>query len=489
MVGMTTQEPARLSPEASTRPGGEPSAEVRYPLLLLTVSLGSIIAPLNSTMIAVALPDIRGDFNVSHAAVTWLVSAYLISMAVAQPLGGRLGDQLGRARVFQAGLVAFLALSLAASMAPSFWALIALRAAQALVGAAVLPNGAAMVRESVGPRRLGEANGLTGSAIGLSAALGPVLGAALLGLGSWRLLFLVNLPLVLAALGCLYALRYHDRRSSARARVDWAGAALLAAALVALTFLLGGLRGAEARSTLAIAAAVLAATALLFFRRQSSSPTPLAEWRLFRNRSYLGSTTYILLGNLVMYTTLLAVPFFIKEVQNKPIGTAGVLIGTLSILMSVLAPVSGRLSDARGRRLPAQAGAVFQVLATLMLLLGVGVSVSSLYLAAALAMLGTGSGLGTGAATTAAVESAPRELAGSAAGTMSMMRYFGSIVGAGALGGILSGDGGPPDIAVFRVLFGGLLAMALAGLACSTLIHKFVTEAHLAPVAGQRSNG
>ena len=157
--------------------------------------------------------------------------------------------------------------------------------------------------------------------------------------------------------------------------------------------------------------------------------------------------------------------------------------------MSVLAPVSGRLSDARGRRLPALMGAVFQVLATLLLLVGVGVSVSSLYLAGALAVLGTGSGLGTGAATTAAVESAPLELAGSAAGTMSMMRYFGSIVGAGALGGILSAGGGPPDIAVFRVLFAGLLVMALASLACSTLIHKFVTEADLTPIGRQRANG
>jgi DHA2 family methylenomycin A resistance protein-like MFS transporter len=122
------------------------------------------------------------------------------------------------------------------------------------------------------------------------------------------------------------------------------------------------------------------------------------------------------------------------------------------------------------------AGALCQVAATVILLAGIGKGVSALYLAAGLAVLGMGSGLGTGAATTASVEAAPRELAGSAAGTMSMMRYFGSIVGAGVLGGILSTESGLPGIGVFRLLFGLLLAMALGALFCSTLIHRFPDE-------------
>ncbi len=455
----------------------EPAARgLNYPLLLVTVALGSIIAPLNSTMIAVALPDIRQDFGVGHASVTWLVSAYLIAMAVAQPLGGRLGDQLGRVRVFRAGLIAFLGFSLAACLAPSFPVLVALRAAQALVGAAVLPNGSAMVREAVPSERLGEANGLTGSALGLSAAMGPVLGAALLGLGSWRLLFLVNVPLVGLALLCLFLLHFQDRPSSARPAVDWAGAALLAGILIALTQVLGDLQGAESTAVLAASIVILTVLTALFALRQASSRTPLAEWSLFRNRSYFGATTYILLSNLVMYTTLLAVPFFIKEVQGKPVATAGVLIGTLSILMSLLAPVSGVVSDRRGRRLPALIGAAFQVAGAAMLVAGLSSGVSNLYLAGALAVLGVGSGLGSGAASTAAVEAAPRELAGSAAGTMSMMRYFGSIVGVGVLGGILNSAGAVPGIDVFRVLFALLVVMAAAALFCSTMIHTFINR-------------
>src|SRR5207244_11811291 len=109
-------------PGRRDRAGEERASEQgsRYTLLILTVSLGGILAPLNSTMLAVALPDLRRDFGIGHAEIAWLVSAYLIAMAVAQPLGGRLGDQLRRARVFRAGLVRCLGLWLAPAASPGY---------------------------------------------------------------------------------------------------------------------------------------------------------------------------------------------------------------------------------------------------------------------------------------------------------------------------------------------------------------------------------
>jgi DHA2 family methylenomycin A resistance protein-like MFS transporter len=283
-------------------------------------------------------------------------------------------------------------------------------------------------------------------------------------------------PLVGAALLCLALLGFRDRPSAARADIDWPGALFLAGVLASITLLLGDLRGQTEPVVLAAEATALVAFVALFVYRQASSVLPLAEWRLFRRPSYAGATSYILLSNLVMYTTLLCVPFFIKEVQGGSVGTAGLLVGTLSVLMSALAPVSGRLSDARGRRLPAMAGGLCQLVAAGMLLSGIAANVSTAYLAAALAVLGIGSGLGTGAASTAAIEAAPRELAGAASGTMSMMRYFGSIVGAGVLGGILNAGDAAPGVGVFRALFALLAVMAGLALLASTLIHTFVRE-------------
>src|SRR3990172_12664911 len=200
----------------------------KFQLLLLTVCLGGVLAPLNSTMLAVALPEIRRDFAVSHAEIAWLVSAYLIVRAVAQPLGGRVGDQLGRVPVLRAGLIAFLVLSIGCALAPTFPTLILFRSGQALVGAAAIPNGIAMLRESLPVNRLGRSGGLTGSAIAIAAAGGPLIGAALLGLGSWRYLFLMNVPLVIAGLVCLALLQYQSRGQRKKLSLDWPGAASFA---------------------------------------------------------------------------------------------------------------------------------------------------------------------------------------------------------------------------------------------------------------------
>jgi len=456
-----------------------PPRTPRYGLLLATVSLGGILAPLNSTMLAVALPELRRDFGVGHAEIAWLVSAYLIAMAVAQPLGGRLGDQLGRARVFRAGLVAFLVLSLAAAASPSYLLLILFRTGQALVGAAVIPNGFAMLRETVPLNRLGRSSGTIGSMMSIAAATGPILGAALLALGSWRLLFLMNIPLVLGALLALQLLRYESTRARAPLSIDVAGAAAFAGVLAAGTVLLGALRGGASTAVVIAALAAFPVFLALFVRRQFSATTPIAEWRLFRIRSYAGATGYIMLSNLVMYTTILAVPFFVEEVQGRSNLTTGSLLGAVSIPVAVLAPIGGRVSDSVGRRPPVVLGSVLVVAGVTALLFGISRDVPYVFLAAVLALLGVGLGLSTGPASAAAIESTPPEMAGAASGTNSMMRYVGSIIGAGVLGAILNTNDAAPGIDLFRLIFAVLVVMAALAALSSLLVHRFPAQAQV----------
>jgi MFS family permease len=431
-------------------------------------------------MLAVALPELRREFDVGHAEVGWLVSAYLIAMAVAQPLGGRLGDQLGRSRVFRGGLVAFLVLSIGAALAPTFPVLILLRTGQALVGAAVIPNGMAMLRESVPVDRLGMSSGFIGSAMSIAAATGPLLGAALLAAGSWRLLFLMNVPLVLLALAAFALLRYQSAPAMRRwPSLDWAGALVFAALLVSVTFVLNSLRGSQGTYAFAAGVACLVVFGAVFFQRQRTSAVPIAEWSLFRNRSYAGATAFILLNNLVMYTTLLSVPFFIEEVQGKGSGPAGLLLGIMSVTMALVSPIGGRISDSAGRRLPVFAGSLCVVVAVVALLTGLDASVTFGYLAVSLALMGLGVGLSS-AANAAAIESAPRELAGAASGTNSMMRYLGSIIGTGVLGAVLNSQDGAPDVDVFQFMFAVLLVMAVLSSLSSLFIHRFSPELNAA---------
>ena len=475
----------RTAPESPDRgdiAAGEPASPAGGERLLLAVTaLGALLAPLNSTMIAVALPDIRQDFALTHGAIGWLVSAYLITMAVAQPVAGRLGDQLGRARVFRVSLLAFLVLSLAATLAPSFALLVALRVGQAAAGAALIPNGMAMLRETIPTRRLGRMNGYFNAAMAVSAASGPVVGALLLEFSTWRALFLLNVPVVALALLLLTRLRHQDARVSGRAEIDWAGGALLAAILAGVTWLLGTLSGQASAAAIAVGIAATALLTGLFVRRQVTARSGLAPWALFRRRSFAGATTYIMVSNLVMYTSLLTIPFFVIEVQGKGSAPVGVLLGVMSVLMAASAPVSGFLSDSLGRRPLALAGSVITLAASVLLVVGIADDVSFACLAAALALLGLGIGLGTVAATTAAIESVPRSLAGAAAGTNSMMRYVGSIVGAGILAGVL-GSEAAPGAGVFQSIYVVVTAMAVVAVIASSAIHGRMSEQSTGPM-------
>jgi EmrB/QacA subfamily drug resistance transporter len=451
---------------------GPGDAVVRPPSvasLILLTSLGAILAPLNSTMIAVALPEIRSEFGLSHGQSAWLVSGYLIAMAVAQPLGGRLGDQVGRAQVYRTGLIAFMALSIGAMLAPNFALLVTFRIGQAVAGAVLIPNAMAMLRTLAPPDQLARLNGINGSILSGAAALGPLLGAAALAAGSWRLVFPLSIPLILAALLLLQRMRLPEQTSLERTPIDWLGGALFVGLLGGITLQLASLREDAAARW-----ALLGAVAIAFAWRQRRTPSPAADWPLFRSRSFSGATAWVLLTNLSMYTTLLMIPFFVRDVQDRGTQLAGLLLGAMSVLVTLTSPIGGRLADAWGRRPLAIIGALLALAGSAALLAVLDSDTPPAYLAACLALLGFGLGLGMGAATTAAVESAPRERAGSAAGTSSMMRYAGSILGAGALAGILSdASDGDASVATFRVLMAAVVATAALAVVAGMFIHRF----------------
>ena len=167
---------------------------------VITVALATMLAPLNSTMIAVALPHVIAEFGADIASAGWLVTAYLIAMAALQPVAGKLGDRLGRRRLILGGVAWFGLASMGAATASSLSALLFFRVQQAIAGAVALPNGAALLREVVPADRHAGRFGWVGAAIALAAAAGPTLGGLLVGNAGWRAIFYVNLIFILPAL-------------------------------------------------------------------------------------------------------------------------------------------------------------------------------------------------------------------------------------------------------------------------------------------------
>lgn len=448
-----------------------PAAEAVGPgrWLVPTIALGTTLAPLNSTMIAVALPEIRNAFGVSITATAWLVTLYLVVMAAGQPIGGRLGDLYGRRRVYLFGLAWFGLASAGCAFAPNLGWLIAFRALQALAGTLSFPNGTAMVREAVPAERRGAAFGTVGLATGIAAAAGPPLGGTLVHLFGWSAIFWANVPVIGIALvlGRTSLSRGIGARHP-RARFDFAGTILLGSALTLVILMPTVLRSGGWSLAAGVAlGALLTAGGFVGWERRSVSP--VVDVQLFAKRHFAAACAAILLGNLVMYTTILALPLYLEEVRGHSLQTVGMVLAAMSIFSAFLGPVGGRWADRSGRWLPATSGGVMFLVGTVVLAIAMpGTSIVPVI--AGLAAMGLGLGISSASIQTAAVESVPLERTGSAAGVYSTSRYLGSVTGSTVLAALFAGEATSGEASRYSLLFIGLAVVALAALVANTSI-------------------
>jgi EmrB/QacA subfamily drug resistance transporter len=403
--------------------------------IVVTVVLGTMLVPLNSTMIAVALPRLIDDFHSGFSSVGWLVTSYLIAMAALQPVGGNLGDRLGRRPVMLLGLFWFAAASLGAGLAPALPVLILFRIQQAAAGALVFPNGLALLREIAPPGALGRRLGLIMGALPLAAAAGPLLAGLLLAVADWRAIFLVNLPLLVAPIAIGVRALPRHRPTGVGRRFDVVGALLLSLLLVAVAWTLNhGLGDGYGMASLLIACAAAA----LFVRQELRHPQPMVELRLFRNPPFMAANTAVSLSNLAMYVTLFALPLFLTRRGGWNGTQIGLVLTTMTLTTTMFAssPIGGRAADRFGPRLPAVVGLTLMTACLLPLAIAAS-HLSSSAIIAVLVGVGSGLGLATVPLQVAALEVVPVSSSGVVSGIFSTSRYLGSIIGISLLAGPL----------------------------------------------------
>jgi EmrB/QacA subfamily drug resistance transporter len=438
--------------------------------LLLTVAVGTTLAPLNSTMIAVALPNIQEAFGVSVTATAWLVTIYLVAMAVGQPIGGRLGDLFGRRRVYLLGLAWFAIASAGCAFAPNLLTLIVFRTQQALAGALSFPNGTAMVREGIPPERRGSAYGTVGMAASAAAASGPPIGGLLVHWFGWQSIFWMNVPVV--GLAILLGLRSLPKPNEAReaaahrAHFDIAGSALFATALAALIVVPTMLKlGRPALGGLLAVAGIVVLAGFVAWELRTSAP--VVDLRLFRSSAFAAACASVGLSNLVMYTTLLAMPLYLERVRGHDSRVTGLTLAALSALSALAGPIGGRWMDRRNRVLPAVSGAI--ALCAGVAALTVAVRSADLWpVVLALAAMGLGLGVAGASVQATAVEAVPPQRTGSASGIYSTARYLGSVIGSTALAVVFVTKPSAGASNRFTFLFAALIIAAAAAIATNT---------------------
>jgi EmrB/QacA subfamily drug resistance transporter len=336
--------------------------------VLAATVLGTGMAFLDATVVNVALPAIGADLDTDFAGLQWTVNAYTLTLASFILLGGSLGDRFGRKRVFLVGVVWFATASLLCGLAPNIGMLIAARALQGVGGALLTPGSLAILQASFRQEDRGAAIGAWSGLAGVAAAVGPFLGGWLVDVWSWRLAFLINVPIAAAVV--VVSVRHvpESADSSAAHRFDVPGALLCATALGGLTygFISWGERGLSQTQTLiAFALGVLASAAFVAVERGSTSPMlPFGVFssRLFRNVNLVTFVVYAALGGL----------FFMLVVTLQVVaGWSPLLAGTalmpVTLLMLVLSSRAGDLSQRIGPRIPMTVGPLLAAAGVLLL--------------------------------------------------------------------------------------------------------------------------
>ena len=423
-------------------PGAAPGG--RAPRLLsaamLGVASGAILVPLNSTMLAVALPGVMDDFGLGANAVSSLVTLYLGAVAVALPVGGSIGDRYGHRPAFLVGVVLFAIASALAAIATSFEVLEVSRVGQAVSGALISTSSAALVRETAPASRQGEAFGLFDLLVSTSAAVGPFVGGLLVGGFGWRSLFVLAVPLgIVSAAFVGLALRPEtpDQKAADRRAanpIDVPGLVLLAAAIVAFVVAVRS-NGADGGTLGLLAALAVVPLLVLFVAVELRRDRPAVDPRLFLRRPFAAAVAGVFGATVILHGSFVLVPFLVESLLHETALTSGIVLLGLAGVGAIVAPFGGRFSDRNGRRIVVVAGSAISAIGLTLLWLGTAAA-TALTVAAVLCIVGFGNGL-TSPRQAAALESVEKSRVGMAAGTYYTGRYLGGVVGASLAGAIL----------------------------------------------------
>ncbi|HET9079854.1 MAG TPA: MFS transporter [Trebonia sp.] len=406
--------------------------------MLAICCLSLFLVGVDSTIINVALPAIGRDFRAPVSGLQWTVDAYLLVVASLLMLSGSAGDRVGRRRVFQAGLVLFTLGSLACSLAPGLGWLIAFRALQAVGGSMLNPVAMSIVTNTfTDPAERAKAIGLWGSVFGLSVALGPVIGGALVDSAGWRGVFWVNIPVGIAAF--VLAGRFVPESRAAAARgLDPFGQFLVLLLLVTVSY--GIIEGPDlgwgsAPVAACFAVAAAAAAALLAWSRRAAEP--LLDLRFFRSLPFSGAVLTAVAGTCAFAGFLFLITLYLQEARGYSALAAGEFLLPMALLMALSAPLCGQVIAARGTRVPLLIAGAGIAAAGVMLTFLTAAS-PGWYVLLCCVVLGAGMGWVNAPATANAVAGMPRARAGTAAGLVSTGRQAGSSLGVAVTGSVLA---------------------------------------------------
>ena len=429
---------------------------------LAAVSFGLFMIMLDNTVVNVALPSIQRDLDTGLSELQWIVTGYALSFAALMLIGGKLADAYGRRLIFVVGIVVFTAASLWCGLADSGDALIAARVVQGIGAALMNPATLSIIAATFPPRERGMAIGIWAGVSALALAIGPLVGGLLTEHLSWHWIFFVNVPVGVLAVAASFLL-ISESKDDTHESLDLPGLATSALGLFALTY--GLIEGnsfgwTSARILGSFAVAIVSLAAFLTIERRRRAP--MLDLTLFRSGTYAGANLAMLLVALAMFGVFFFVSLYMQNVLGYSAVQAGAAFLPMTVLIILVAPVAGKLSDRYGSRWLMSIGMVL-LSAQLVYFSQLGVDATFWNLLPALLVGGLGMAMTMTPTAAAAVLAVPVEKSGVGSAVLNAMRQVGGSVGIALMGAIVAHEAaGRTPIEGFMAGFERALLVAAA---------------------------
>jgi EmrB/QacA subfamily drug resistance transporter len=396
---------------------------------------------LDNTVTNVALPSIQRSFDASLSALEWTINAYTLSFAVLLVTGGRLGDIFGRRKVFLIGVVIFGASSALIGVSPTEGWLVAARAIQGVGAALMMPATLSIITNTFPPQERGRAIGTWAGVSAIALALGPLVGGWLTEDVTWRAIFFINVPVAALAIIVTLFAAHESRDETATREVDIPGIAALTIGLTALVLALveGNSWGWGSVGIIALfATAVIGLGGFVLIERRANAP--IVDFNFFKSRSFLGANLVAFAISFGMFAVFFFLALYMQNILGYSPLQTGVRFLPSTLVIMVAGPLSGRLADRIGPRIPLVIGLIC-VTISLAWQSRIEVDTSFGFLLPAFVLLGVGMGFTMSPMSTAAMNAVDRTKAGVASGTLSMTRMVGGTFGVAALGALVAAVG------------------------------------------------
>ena len=410
------------------------------------VALGTFMATLDSSIVNVALPTLATTFHASVTQIEWVSLAYILTISGLLLPFGRLGDAIGRRRIFLGGLALFTLGSAACAFAVSTATLVAARVLQGVGASMISANSTAIITAAFPAERRGRALGMVGAVVGLGLTIGPPLGGVLLAWLGWSSIFLVNLPI--GVFGFLYARAElpHDPAGPAKvhAGFDTVGAVSSVAFLVLLTLVLsrGPSWGFASPAALACAGGAVVAL-LVFLLAERRGVEPLVDLAFFRDAAVRVPFLALLASFVALFAAVFLVPFYLERIGGLTPDRVGRVLVVIPLLLLTVSPVSGALSDRLGHKRLALVGLVGTTLGLALLAYLLGRAgdraLPTMTVVCGLFVVGLGQGFFQPPNSSAAMSAVPPARLGLASGLLATMRNLGMLFGIGLAAAIYEG--------------------------------------------------